>query len=121
MRAIAAFLAISMVLLGGCGARGSGATQPASGRTAKAPSRYHPGDPDCRAHSRAGTIGTIDEDVIGAPVGPFVSCYGLPWARRVHNGHRCLYYRDRGSRTYWRLCVRAGAIVSAAGDLPAPG
>jgi hypothetical protein len=119
MKAAASLLAISTVLLAGCGG-GSGTIEPGTTRPSTAPARYRPGDPDCRARTVPGTIGSIGEGVVGAPARAFVACYGPPAVVLVHDGHRCLYYRERGTRTYWRLCTRGGAIVSALGDLRRP-
>jgi hypothetical protein len=92
--------------------------QPVSLRSSSArPPRYRPGDADCRTHQEPGTVGAIGEDLSGVRVEDFVACYGPPLRKSVTPVGRCLFYRQRGAPTYWRLCVRNGRIVSALGSL----
>jgi hypothetical protein len=97
---------------------------PASQRPASVHSaRYRQGDPDCRAREAPGTVGSVGEDVASGGVGvsAFIACFGQPVRRTEAAGRDCLYYRQRGARTYWRFCARGGRIVSALGGLPQPG
>jgi len=108
------------------GGEGGPATSSAEKRAPKtgspSPARYTPGDPQCDARRRPGTVGDIGEDVVGrnTPVRSFVACYGPPVAEKRKGGERCLYYRQRGDRTYWEFCVRQGRIESGLGSLPEP-
>jgi hypothetical protein len=94
--------------------------EPASLPTPPDLKRYQPGDPDCRARQAPGTVGTIGEDVAAGTVRvhDFVACFGPPISRIEMANRSCLYYRQRGARTYWRFCARNGHIVSALGSLP---
>src|SRR4051794_6667008 len=112
--------------LAGCG--GSDNSQEATSTTASQraaagdPSRYRPGDPNCRAQDAPGTVGTIGEDVAAGAVrvDNFVACFGHPIRRTEEAGRDCLYYRQREAQAYWRFCARDGRIVSALGNLPRP-
>lgn len=93
--------------------------------TTRASHRYAPGDPQCDARRRPGTVGDIGEDVVGlnAPVRSFVACFGPPVAVKREGARRCLYYKMRSTRLFWELCAADGKIVSAVGsrskgDLP---
>jgi hypothetical protein len=126
---IALFVFLAVI---GCGAGGGAAETNSSGSaqvgTAPSPEpslspprrRYGPGDPDCRARTSPGTVGSIGEDIIGSGVRGFIECYGPPLRERMVDGRRCLFYRNRGSRTYWQFCVSEGRIVSGLGSLPRP-
>lgn len=94
-----------------------GREMPASKPSSSRPTRYRPGDPDCRARQAPGTVGAIGEDVTGVRVEDFVACYGPPLHKSAISGGSCLFYRQRDSRSYWRLCVRTGRIFSARGSL----
>lgn len=85
------------------------------------PKRYRPGDLDCRARRAPGTVGGVGEDVVGVRVDDFVACYGPPLRTLATADGSCLLYRQRGTRSYWRFCVRNRQIRNALGGLPKPG
>jgi hypothetical protein len=138
LTALAALAALALALTG-CGS-GAGTTESSSSgltrqmrekplprpRGGARPTRYRPGDADCRAQQAPGTVGTIGEDVAGGGVrvADFVACFGPPVRELGVPGGRCLYYRDRPNPAYyWKFCVREGRIVSGLGgvrrsDLP---
>jgi hypothetical protein len=65
-------------------------------------------------------VAEIGEAVVGTTVRAFVACHGPPLSERIVTTRRCLYYRDRESRTYWQFCARGGRIISGLGNLPRP-
>lgn len=90
-------------------------------RSDQTPARYRSGAPECQAQRAPGTVGEIGEDIVGSRIADVVACFGPPARRRATPTGQCLFYRQGGEVTYWRLCARAGQIVSALGDVARPG
>lgn len=127
VRAGLVLASLLVLVFAGCGG-GEGGRTPSSAEKnppktgSPSPARYTPGDPQCDARRRPGTVGDIGEDVVGlnTPVRSFVACYGPPVGEKRKGSERCLYYRQRGGRTYWELCARQGRIESGRGSLREP-